>query len=374
MGEEQFDQTPVGCGPFALVADGADLSSGFEMTAFDGWYGGRPLLDKIEVTIIAEPSSRISALEAGDVDMLDIVPPIGVAQLTENPDITLVQTSRHELARSGDELGPSTLGQPGRAHGRRQGHRSRRAHPDRALWAGRGQYRGHRARVRLGLHSARPDDHPTGIQPRRSEGARRESRHHRRQADDHGHTGRPAPIRGATRSTHDLSLDVQIEQLQQAAWNERWLAGDYDWIINGSVVDADPDDGHWNFFYSEGPWNTYGYKNEQVDELLLASRSTADQETRADQFHQIQSILQGDVPHAFLYHTLDTTGFYNDCRGTCRFRKCATWRPSGSIANSRAGNTPRSVAQQCCPNDLTKINRGASLAAGILTLKRWENL
>ena len=29
MGEEQFDQAPVGCGPFAIVADTADLSSGF---------------------------------------------------------------------------------------------------------------------------------------------------------------------------------------------------------------------------------------------------------------------------------------------------------------------------------------------------------
>jgi peptide/nickel transport system substrate-binding protein len=113
----------------------------------------------------------------------------------------------------------------------------------------------------------------------------------------------------------DLGLDVQIEQLQQAAWNERWLAGDYDWILNGSVADADPDDGHWNFFYSEGPWNTYKYKNDKADEMLLATRTTADQDQRADLFHQIQSLLQADVPHAFLFHTVDVTGFYNDLQG-----------------------------------------------------------
>ena len=28
LGEEQYDQTPVGCGPFALVPETADLSSG----------------------------------------------------------------------------------------------------------------------------------------------------------------------------------------------------------------------------------------------------------------------------------------------------------------------------------------------------------
>src|SRR5215216_6017314 len=92
MGPEQFDLAPVGAGPFSFVAEGADLSSGFQLAAFDGYYNGRPFLDAIDVTIITEPSSRISALEAGDVDMLDIVPAIGVAQLQENPDLTLVQS------------------------------------------------------------------------------------------------------------------------------------------------------------------------------------------------------------------------------------------------------------------------------------------
>jgi hypothetical protein len=40
MGEDQFDQAPVGCGPFAIVPDTVDLSSRFELVAFDGWYGG----------------------------------------------------------------------------------------------------------------------------------------------------------------------------------------------------------------------------------------------------------------------------------------------------------------------------------------------
>ena len=113
----------------------------------------------------------------------------------------------------------------------------------------------------------------------------------------------------------DLGLDVQIEQLQQAAWNERWLAGDFDWITNGSVADADPDDGHWNFFHSEGPWNTHGYNNPEVDELLEATRATGDMEERAALFHELQAILQADVPYAFLHHTIDITGFSNDVQG-----------------------------------------------------------
>jgi peptide/nickel transport system substrate-binding protein len=103
--------------------------------------------------------------------------------------------------------------------------------------------------------------------------------------------------------------------LQGAAYDERWQAGDYDWIIQGSVVDADPDDGHWNFFYSEGPWNTIGYKNAEVDKLLEATRETASQEERATQFQQVQALLEQDVAYAFLYHTFDITGFKNSVKG-----------------------------------------------------------
>ncbi len=103
--------------------------------------------------------------------------------------------------------------------------------------------------------------------------------------------------------------------MQQAAWNERWLAKDFDWIVNGSVVDADPDDGHWNFFHSDGPWNNHSYNNPNVDELLEQTRTTADQEERASLFQQIQATTAQDVAYAYLYHTPDIVAFANDVKG-----------------------------------------------------------
>jgi peptide/nickel transport system substrate-binding protein len=125
----------------------------------------------------------------------------------------------------------------------------------------------------------------------------------------------PRPAEVIRTQLVDIGLDVQLESLQQAAWNERWQAKDFDWIINGSVVDADPDDGFWNFFHTEGPWNTYSYSNPEVDELLDLTRVTANQNERAEQFQSIQEILQEDVAFVFLYHTFDITGFYNKVQG-----------------------------------------------------------
>ena len=70
----------------------------------------------------------------------------------------------------------------------------------------------------------------------------------------------------------DLGLDPQVDFQQAAAFNERWQSGDYDMFLHGSVVDADPDDGHFNNFHSAGPWNTYGYKSDNADQLLVATR------------------------------------------------------------------------------------------------------
>ena len=315
MGEEQFDQTPVGCGPFSIVADTADLSSGFELVAFDGWYGGRPLLDGIEVTIIAEPSSRISALEAGDVDMLDIVPTIGVAQLVENPDFTLVQTpgtSWNGLAMNYNRPpwdNPDARMAVAKAI-------NREALIETAFFGLSNPSIGAIAPAFAWAYI--PPEETQTPQAYNLEEAKV-------LAEAAGIVG-AAPTIMATPDTQriaevlrnqlsDIGLDVQFEQLQQAAWNERWQASDFDWLTNGSVADADPDDGHWNFFHSEGPWNTHGYNNQEVDRLLEATRATGDMEERAALFQEVQAILQADVPYAFLHHTIDTTGFANDVQG-----------------------------------------------------------
>jgi peptide/nickel transport system substrate-binding protein len=85
--------------------------------------------------------------------------------------------------------------------------------------------------------------------------------------------------------------------------------------ILGSVVDADPDDGVWNYFHSEGPSNSYGYNSPEADELSDAQRETASQEERAQILQELQTLIAGDAVYAFLYHNPDVTGFYTYVQG-----------------------------------------------------------
>ncbi len=315
LGDEQFGITPVGSGPFKIVPETADLNSRFDMVAFEGWYGGRPLLDKIEVRIIPEQSSMVSALEAGDVDMLDIAPAIGVEQLRQNDEIVLVEVpgtnwvgltmnqkrppwdkveARMAVSKAIDRedliakaffgLAVPSVGAIAPAFAWAYQPPEEVENPQ--------AFNKEEAKTlaeQAGLTGLRPTIMTTVVNPRPSEVIRNQLR--------------------------DIGLDVQIEQLQTAAWNDRWLASDYDWLVNGSVVDADPDDGHWNFFRSDGPWNTFGYVSARADELLEATRQTADQEERARLYQELQILLETEVAYAFLYHTPDKVAFHDYVKG-----------------------------------------------------------
>jgi peptide/nickel transport system substrate-binding protein len=316
LGDEQFGITPVGSGPFMVVPESVEVGSGFTLAAFEGWYGGRPYLDAIEIQLVPEPSSAVSALESGDVDLIDPAPATLFEQLAANPDVVVVE-------------GPSTSWRGVVMNYARPPWDNidarmaiskaidRQAFVDTAFFG-------------LAIPSVgaiapafgwayRPPDQVENPQAFNMEEAKA-------LAEKAGIIGaQPVVISSeeiGQRPTEvlrtvleDLGLQPEIDFQQAAAFNERWQSGDYDMFLHGSVVDADPDDGHWNIFHSEGPWNTYGYKSEEADSLLEATRETSDQDERARLFQELQTVLERDVAAAFAYHAKDLVAFTDDVAG-----------------------------------------------------------
>ncbi|MDP9357563.1 MAG: ABC transporter substrate-binding protein, partial [Chloroflexota bacterium] len=315
LGDQQFGMTPVGSGPFKIVPETAEVGRGFEMVAFEGWYGGRPLLDKVIVRLIAEESSRISALEAGDVDMLDIAPPIGIEQLKENGDIVLVEAA-------GTNWYGLTMNQKRPPWDKLEARMAvakainRQEFIDKALFGLAVPSVGPLAPAFGWVYRppAEVDDPQafnideaktlaeqaglSGLKPILIAGS-----------DD------PRPAQVVRGILSEIGLDVQIEQAQTAAYVERRTAGDYDMTFLGSVVDADPDDGTWNYFHSEGPSTSNGYSNPKADELVDGQRRTADQAERQRLLHELQTLVAIDAVYAFLYHEPDRTAFYDYVKG-----------------------------------------------------------
>ncbi len=94
VGTEGFIANPVGTGPFKFVS----ASSGLEevvLERFDDYYGGSEDLtpvgtacaDRVIFRVIPESSTRVAALLAGEVNIIQVVPPDLIPALEEDPNI-----------------------------------------------------------------------------------------------------------------------------------------------------------------------------------------------------------------------------------------------------------------------------------------------
>jgi ABC-type transport system substrate-binding protein len=89
LGEEEFARNPIGSGPFELTSFTPDQSLEFSKNE-DYWLPTN--LDGVEFVFIPDPTVQTIALESGDVDVIPYIFNVdSVAQLSENPDLTLLE-------------------------------------------------------------------------------------------------------------------------------------------------------------------------------------------------------------------------------------------------------------------------------------------
>jgi len=94
MGTEGFIGAPLGTGPFKFVSAQPGLTE-IVLERFDDYYGGSPDLEPVGPAcvstaifrVIPEASTRVAALLAGEVDIIQAVPPDLVDTLAQTPGI-----------------------------------------------------------------------------------------------------------------------------------------------------------------------------------------------------------------------------------------------------------------------------------------------
>ncbi|GBQ22738.1 dipeptide transporter substrate-binding periplasmic protein [Gluconacetobacter sacchari DSM 12717] len=93
-------QNPVGSGPFRIVRWDHQSQIVLERNPAYRWgpptalHTGPARLDRIEWRIIPEPSVRFAALQAGEVDVIDSLPPEAETPARRNPDLWLLLADR----------------------------------------------------------------------------------------------------------------------------------------------------------------------------------------------------------------------------------------------------------------------------------------
>ena len=100
-----------------------------------------------------------------------------------------------------------------------------------------------------------------------------------------------------------VGIDVSIRVMEWQAFLEQIDNRSFDAIILGWGMGRDPD--IYDIWHSsktkKGEYKFIGYKNAEVDRLLVEGRRTFDIEKRKKIYYRIQEILAEEQPYAFLY-------------------------------------------------------------------------
>ena len=85
---EQFDQVPVGTGPFVFSSYQKDAVIRFK--ANPDYWGGKPLIDELVYAITPDPGSRISKLKTGECQVAPFPRPADIPELQKDPNLTVL--------------------------------------------------------------------------------------------------------------------------------------------------------------------------------------------------------------------------------------------------------------------------------------------
>ena len=100
-----------------------------------------------------------------------------------------------------------------------------------------------------------------------------------------------------------VGIDMKIRVMEWQAFLEQIDKRSFDAIILGWSMSRDPD--LYDIWHSsktkKGEYNFIGYRNAEVDRLLVEGRRTFDIEKRRKIYYRIHEILADEQPYAFLY-------------------------------------------------------------------------
>ncbi len=310
VGDDGRPTAPVGTGPF--VFEEYVESDSIILKRNDNYWGGPAKLDGVTFKYIPDATTRLSALQTGEIDAIADVGSLQPEQasiIEANDELVLLEkgvaTTHYLTFNSGkppfddvrlrqavskaidrQALVDSTLygfGDPGVSvitpHAREWVHTgvAPRYDLDEAMSLAEEVLAGDRVEVKLILHAGL-----LGRWPYEN----------------------ISQILQATLS--DMDIDVQIETMEGGAWSEALKAGDYHiTMMPYTLMTGDPDFFMGRWVWSEGDMNqnrSYGYANERADELVLAAQSEMDQAKQKAYYRELQEIVAEDVPFTPLYH------------------------------------------------------------------------
>lgn len=101
----------------------------------------------------------------------------------------------------------------------------------------------------------------------------------------------------------DVGVEVNFENLENAAWLERWLSTEWEAVVGGWIIPADPS--MTSLYSCEGSNNFTGFCSEELDTAMAASDKVLDFAERKPLVDEVQAILAEEAWALPLYYSVN---------------------------------------------------------------------
>jgi peptide/nickel transport system substrate-binding protein len=329
----QIARHPVGTGPFAFVSQKSGDS--ITLRANPTYWGGAPKVSGVTFRFISEPSTALSALQAGEVDWTDSVPPQRVAQLRDDDSLHLSVTPSNDywylaLNESRDPWKDPRVRQA-IAYG-----------IDRDAIVAATSY-GTSAKNQLAIPQGNPwftpyDTYRYDIEKAKSllaEAGAAPKTLDMLVTSEYPETVTAAQI--IADNLAPLGITVDIRTVDFATWLDEQNSGHFDMLMMGWLGNIDPDDFYYAQHHTDGTSNAQKFSDPDVDRLLDAGRVEVDQTKRKDDYARAATIIADKVSYIYLYNpsviqawNTGLSGYETRRDGAIRFRTAELGRSESS--------------------------------------------
>jgi peptide/nickel transport system substrate-binding protein len=294
----QIATHPIGTGPFAFVSQKSGDS--ITLRANTGYWDGAPRIPGVTFRFISEPSTALSALQAGEIDWTDAVPAQRVTQLRNDDSLSLAVTPsndywylalnqarpawndarvRQAVAYAIDR--PSIV--QATSYGTAQANQL--AIPEGNPWFVPYDRYGHdieKARQLLQEAGAAPQTMDLLV------------------TNEYPQTVTAAQV--IADNLAPLGITTTIRTVDFATWLDEQNSGNFDMLMMGWLGNIDPDDFYYAQHHTDGTSNAQKFSDPRVDKLLDAGRTETDQQARKEDYAQAATLIADEVSYIYLYN------------------------------------------------------------------------
>jgi peptide/nickel transport system substrate-binding protein len=133
-----------------------------------------------------------------------------------------------------------------------------------------------------------------------------------------GNTVRESIAQIAQSNLKDLGIDVTVRILEWSVFIHKYIdEGQFDACVLAWSLSRDPDcTTIWHSSeIGKAKYNFVGYKNPEVDQLLVEGRETFDLARRQKIYRRIHALIADDVPYVFLVNPMSLPVIHKKLRG-----------------------------------------------------------